>query len=116
MIKKSIYIEFGKKLEAARNKAELTQEALAKRVGLSRTSITNIEKGRQRIPFHMLYLFADALGVLPKDLMPEKKIESEQMEYEFNMELLKGINIEEKSLGWVKRVIESGKIKETDNE
>lgn len=53
--------------------AGLSQEALAKRVGMSRTSVTNIEKGRQQIPLHMLYAFADALGVEPAALLPDKK-------------------------------------------
>lgn len=51
----------------------LSQDALAKRVGLSRTSVTNIEKGRQQIPLHALYSFADALGVEPTALLPDKK-------------------------------------------
>ena len=44
-----IYKEFGKLLKKSRTAANLTQAGLAKRVGLSRTSITNIEKGRQHI-------------------------------------------------------------------
>ena len=69
------YIEFGQTIRRQRQRAgaKLSQESLAKRVGLSRTSITNIEKGRQQIPLHMLYSFADALGVEPKSLLPDKK-------------------------------------------
>lgn len=69
------YREFGRTLREHRQRTggELSQEQLAKRVGLSRTSITNIEKGRQQIPLHMLYLLADALGVDPISLLPDKR-------------------------------------------
>jgi transcriptional regulator with XRE-family HTH domain len=48
----------------------MSQEAFAKAVGLSRTSITNIERGRQPISLHTLYFMADILGVEPADLLP----------------------------------------------
>ena len=67
------YIEFGRLVQERRRKAGLSQEALAKRVKMSRTSVTNIEKGRQQIPLHMLYAFADALGVESPALLPDKK-------------------------------------------
>ncbi|OGA48892.1 MAG: hypothetical protein A3F74_27705 [Betaproteobacteria bacterium RIFCSPLOWO2_12_FULL_62_58] len=72
---KRFYVEFGRSVRRQRERDDLglSQEALAKRVGLSRTSITNIEKGRQQIPLHALYTFADALGVDPTSLLPDKK-------------------------------------------
>lgn len=68
------YIEFGQNVRRQRQRvgAKLSQESLGKRVGLSRTSVTNIEKGRQQLPLHMLYSFADALGVEPNALLPDK--------------------------------------------
>jgi transcriptional regulator with XRE-family HTH domain len=48
----------------------MSQEAFAKAVGLSRTSITNIERGRQPISLHTLYFMADILGAEPADLLP----------------------------------------------
>ncbi len=48
----------------------MSQEAFAKAVGLSRTSITNIERGRQPISLHTLYFMADILGIEPADLLP----------------------------------------------
>jgi transcriptional regulator with XRE-family HTH domain len=48
----------------------MSQEAFAKAVGLSRTSITNIERGRQPISLHTLYFMADILGVEASDLLP----------------------------------------------
>ena len=68
-----IYKEFGRRLRQARKAAELTQEALAEWVGLSRTSITNIEQGRQHIPLHMLFRLASAVGTHAADLLPERE-------------------------------------------
>ena len=48
----------------------MTQEAFAKAVGLSRTSITNIESGRQPVSLHTLYSMADILGIEVSDLVP----------------------------------------------
>ena len=51
----------------------MTQEKLGRMVGLSRTSITNIEKGRQHIALHQLFDLANALNVQPHVLLPEPK-------------------------------------------
>jgi transcriptional regulator with XRE-family HTH domain len=48
----------------------MTQVAFAKAVGLSRTSITNIESGRQPVSLHTLYSMADILGLEVGDLLP----------------------------------------------
>lgn len=50
----------------------MTQATLGKRVGLSRTSITNIEKGRQHVALHVLYDLATELEVQPEVLMPKE--------------------------------------------
>ena len=49
----------------------MTQEALASKVSVTRTSITNIEKGRQNFPLHMLTELAAALHVPPASLLPD---------------------------------------------
>jgi len=51
--------------------ADLTQQDVAERVGLTRTSITNIERGAQHIGLHQLYLLAAAVGLEPAQLLPE---------------------------------------------
>jgi transcriptional regulator with XRE-family HTH domain len=61
---------FGHLLARRRTEARMSQEAFAKAVGLSRTSITNIERGRQPISLHTLYTMADILGVDAGDLLP----------------------------------------------
>jgi transcriptional regulator with XRE-family HTH domain len=48
----------------------LTQEALAVKAALTRTSIVNIEKGRQQILLHTLLDISRALEVSLTDLIP----------------------------------------------
>ena len=48
----------------------MTQAALGVRVGLSRTAITNIERGRQRLLVDQLVRIADALSTPTEKLLP----------------------------------------------
>jgi transcriptional regulator with XRE-family HTH domain len=66
-----VYIRLGDAIRAARDKNHLTQAYVAQQVGLDRTSIINIERGRHRIQVHTLSAIANTLGVSPRDLMPE---------------------------------------------
>ena len=61
---------FGRNLFNARNKKGLTQERLAQLANLKRTSVTNIEKGRQSISLPALYDLACALDMEVHDLLP----------------------------------------------
>lgn len=65
------YKDLGRRMSDRRAELGLIQEEVGNRVGLSRTSITNIEKGRQRILAHDIYIIAAALEIPARDLMPE---------------------------------------------
>lgn len=65
-----LYQALGRRIRTAREAARFSQEELARRVGLTRTSVTNIEHGRQRIQVHVLYALARALAVDPEALLP----------------------------------------------
>jgi transcriptional regulator with XRE-family HTH domain len=67
-----IYRDFGRRLRRARKQATLTQDRLAQRVGLTRTSITNIEQGTQHVGLHLLYQLAKAVGLAPVELLPDE--------------------------------------------
>lgn len=67
---KTFYSVFGRMLSEARRKKRISQEILADELGLSRTSITNIEKGRQPVQLYSLYLIARLLRMDVKDLLP----------------------------------------------
>ena len=71
MKERDLYRVVGNRIRQARLDLGLTQEALAEAVSLTRTSITNIEKGRQNLLVHKLISFADALQVAPADLLPQ---------------------------------------------
>lgn len=66
-----LYSAFGEHFRKLRKTAGLTQEDVAERVGLTRTSVTNIERGRQHISLHQLYLLAAAVGRDPTELLPD---------------------------------------------
>jgi transcriptional regulator with XRE-family HTH domain len=65
----------GRLIRARRKQLQLSQSTLAERVSLTRTSITNIEQGRQKIQIHTLWDIAKALDVHASTLLPppEKK-------------------------------------------
>jgi transcriptional regulator with XRE-family HTH domain len=66
---KNYYVALGRQIAQARQ-SKMTQEDLASKVSLTRTSIINIEKGRQQLLVHTLVDIAGALGVKVTDLLP----------------------------------------------
>jgi transcriptional regulator with XRE-family HTH domain len=67
-----LYRAFGERMRLRRQQRSdpLSQERLGRLVGLSRTSIVNIEKGRHRLVIHQLLEVARALKVPPEALLP----------------------------------------------
>ena len=55
----------------------MTQSKLGEIVGLSRTSITNIELGRQHVSLHHLFQFAEALNTTPDALLPIRTLDND---------------------------------------
>ncbi len=74
-----LYTLFGRQLRATRREAGLTQQEVAERVGLTRTSITNIERGMQHISLRQLYLFAAAVGLHPAQMLPRPEDATEEV-------------------------------------
>jgi transcriptional regulator with XRE-family HTH domain len=71
-VAENLYRLVGERIRRLRDDAGLTQEDLAKKVGLKRTSITNVERGRQRLPLHQMVMIADQLGAELRDLVPAR--------------------------------------------
>ena len=67
-----LYELVGRKVREKRERLEKTQDELARSIDLTRTSITNIERGRQKVPLHHLLRIASALGEELRDLIPTK--------------------------------------------
>lgn len=70
-----LYRELGRKIRQARerSKEKVSQEALSQRLGISRTSMVNIEAGRQHAPLHLLWQIAELLGMDLTLLIPSRE-------------------------------------------
>lgn len=79
---KQLYQAIGKRIRSARENAKLTQNELAQRVDVARTSITNIESGQQKIQVYTLYAIANVLNVSVLNLLPEEKSLEERLSEE----------------------------------
>lgn len=64
------YRRLGQNLRVARERAKLSQDRLAQLVGLKRTSLTNIESGRQHPPLHVLCDIVTHINVAVVDVLP----------------------------------------------
>lgn len=69
----ALYAAIGRAIREARRDREMSQEQLAQAVGILRTSIVNIENGRQRLPIDRLYDIADALKIQAVSLLPRNE-------------------------------------------
>lgn len=67
-----LYKEIGKRIRLARERLGLTQAELGIAVDLSRTSITNIESGRQSLLVHSLVAISGVLDIRPSLLIPDE--------------------------------------------
>ena len=70
-----LYRELGRRIRQARerNSEGLSQDALAKQLGISRASVVNIEAGRQRAPLHLLWQIAQLLETDLTSLIPRNE-------------------------------------------
>ena len=66
----NLYILIGNRVRQCRIERGLTQQNVADATGLSRTSLTNIERGFQRLTIHSLYIISAVLRTHPYDLLP----------------------------------------------
>lgn len=64
------YVELGTRIRAARRRKRISQLELGEMVGLNRSSIANIEAGRQRSLIHLVVVIAQSLAVSTGELLP----------------------------------------------
>lgn len=69
---KRLYVLLGRKIKEIRQNIEpkLSQAELASRLGIERTSVTNLESGTQRAPLHLIYRLCAELSVQPQNVFP----------------------------------------------
>jgi len=72
----TFYKNLGSRIKTARKRVLLTQESLAEKVSLTRTTVTNIEKGRQQLLVHTLVDIAKVLNVSVEVLIPSQQTTS----------------------------------------
>lgn len=96
-----LYAEFGRLLRDHRVREGLTQQDMADRVGLSRTSITNIELGKQHVSLHLLYKLASVVNTSPSNLLPDKKFSVPNTD--LLDEALGETQLDEAAKGWIKK-------------
>lgn len=68
----SFYKKIGENIRAKRKERGLSQEGLAKAIGLKRPSMSNIEKGRQNILLHTFCDIIETLDIKAHALLPER--------------------------------------------
>jgi transcriptional regulator with XRE-family HTH domain len=83
----------------------MTQDALAAIVGLSRTSVTNIERGRQKLLLHTLSRMAAALKTPLAEMIPVSDAEPNHAELD---DLLEGRSADESE--WIRLVMHAKQI------
>lgn len=98
-----VNIAFGKKLAEKRRESGVTQADLGRRVGLVRTTIANLEAGRQSVSLPLLYRIVQSLGNDLASFLPpiETGLENSPLQHE-------GAGRGEISMresGWTERVI-----------
>lgn len=62
--------KIGRSIKRYRNKAELTQEELAEKAGISTTHVGLVETGKRRMSLKTLQKIATILKVQVRDLIP----------------------------------------------
>lgn len=70
---REFYLGLGVAVRRRRDGLAMTQATLGERIGLTRSSVANLEAGRQRVPLHVLHVLADALEVAPQELLPPRQ-------------------------------------------
>jgi len=68
-----LYGMLGERLKQRRLEAKVTQAQLAQAAGVLRTSVTNIEAGRQKPPLHLLYRMCVVLDVEVSSIIPSNE-------------------------------------------
>jgi transcriptional regulator with XRE-family HTH domain len=93
----------GLKIKNFRENKKISQTELGDTVGLTRSSVANIESGRQKVQIDTLYNIAQTLEVEIQDLLPKLvELNTQFLDINYN-------NLQEDEIDWLKKVIFKGK-------
>jgi transcriptional regulator with XRE-family HTH domain len=70
LAEEAIHTILVERLRLRRMRLRMNQEAVAHALGLTRTSIVNMEACRQPVALHYLYQWCELLGVEPAEVLP----------------------------------------------
>ncbi|MGG1518480.1 helix-turn-helix transcriptional regulator [Paenibacillus oryzisoli] len=102
-----LYAVIGQRIRINRERFNMTQEEMGEKVGLTRSSIANIELGRQKIQLDTLYQVAITLNLEILELLPSinelEKDENDNIQF-----LLEQDKFTEEQLSWILDVIKKG--------
>lgn len=77
------YNEIIERIKVLRKARKITQEQLADGIGLTRTSVNNIEKGRQRITIKTLIKISEFFGVELYSIIPMPETKEDKILHSF---------------------------------
>ncbi|MHB1563271.1 MAG: helix-turn-helix domain-containing protein [Leptospirillum sp.] len=97
-----VNISFGKKLAEKRKESGITQADLGRRVGLVRTTIANLEAGRQSVSLPLLYRIVQSLGNDLASFLPPIETGMENASVQDEDSVTGEISARE--IGWAERV------------
>lgn len=70
----AFYAIVGRNIKDVRIGCGVSQTRLANLIGFNRSSVANLEAGRQRIALHLFFLIAEALDVRPGQILPDMQL------------------------------------------
>lgn len=110
---KELYRKLGDRLREERKRKRLTQADVAAACGILRTTVNNIETGRQGSPFHVIYTICYKLKIPFTRIVPreEEVIVKEDSDRAIHIE--DPMNLTKKSLG-VNKIIEKFQAQKTN--
>lgn len=86
------YLNFGNKLKSIRLSKKLTQSEIAKKMGVSKTTVLNYEMGTRKIPLSYLVQFSKLFNVSVDEILGTGHNPIENLTNEEFAELLKYAN------------------------
>ena len=85
-----LYEVLGSRIREEREKANFNQSHFAQLLQISRASLVNIEKGRQRTPIHVLYEISRILQISITSLLPDlNEIVTEEVKKDIQEKIVK---------------------------
>lgn len=100
----AFYLHVGEKVRFQRKKANMDQETLAGHLNLSRTTIINIEKGRQRLSLEHAWLTAKILGISIEELLPPTESKTDEEWKEEIQKVVDSKQTQKSLLNWISKV------------